>query len=337
MPVLEPVEAFAPIFIVGVQRSGTTLLRTMLHAHSDLCIGYECALYKILGDRYEGGVAAQDAETFLDDLLAVRRFDLWDLDRDTLRTAIFDAEAGGSGPIAYVEVLYRIALCYLQKEKPEATHFGFKNPHGIYHLEFIFDLFPKARILHMIRDPRGVLSSEKKKRSKIDGYKPEETTWMVARRHRKMMQIAEAYKSDPRYLAIQYRDLVTNFEPTLGKVLTFLDLEFEDEVRTYHLTARDGGFTPEKELWQHSKSLEPPDPSRVDKFQTELTLRERSTMEMVCGRTLTKLPGASRSGSFLEGAIGVSQILLSKLAQQAGSKKQTDTPENESLDSKKLN
>ena len=337
MPVLEPAEAFEPIFIVGVQRSGTTLLRTMLHAHSDLCIGYECALYKILADRYEGGVAIENAETFLDDLLAVRRFDLWNLDRDTLRTSIFGSEASDAGTISYVDVLHRIAMCYLQKEKPDATHFGFKNPHGIYHLEFIFDLFPEARILHMIRDPRGVLSSEKKKRSKIDGYQPEETTWMVARRHRKMMQIAETFKSDPRYLAIQYRDLVTNFEPTLGKVLTFLDLEFEDKVRTYHLTAQDGSFTPEKELWQHSKSLEPPDPSRVDKFQTELTLRECSTIEIICGRTLTRLPGVSRLGSFSEGVIGVGQILLSKLAQRAKSGKRTGRSEDKPLDPQKMN
>ena len=309
----EPFDAFEPIFIVGVQRSGTTLLRTMLHAHSDLCIGYECALYKILADQFESGVKTQDSESFLDALLEVRRFDLWGLDRSTLRTAIFGSETvADRQTISYTEVLRRIAMCYRQKEKPNASHFGFKNPHGIYHLEFIFDLFPKARILHMIRDPRGVLSSEKKKRSKINGYQAQDTIWMVARRHRRMMKVAEAYKSDPRYLAIQYRDLVTDFEPTLRNILTFLGLDFEDKVRNYHLTARDGDFTPEKEMWQHSKSLEPPDPTRVDMFQTELTQRELSTMERLCGSTLSKLPHVSRSGSFWEGTVGTGQILTRK-------------------------
>jgi hypothetical protein len=142
--------------------------------------------------------------------------------------------------------LRRVATCYQRKEKPQATRFGFKNPNGIYHLDFIFELFPEARVLHMIRDPRGVLNSEKKKRTKEGSYQSKDMIWTVARRHRKMIQVAGAYQADPRYLAIQYSNLVTDFESTMKKILAFLNLELEDGVRDYHLVARDGSFTPQK-------------------------------------------------------------------------------------------
>jgi hypothetical protein len=272
--------------------------------------------------RYGSGIIARDAETFLDDLLAVRRFDLWNLERGELRAAIFGPDTSTKTEnVPYAEALRRIAVCYQQKEKPWATRFGFKNPNGIYHIDFILELFPEARILHMIRDPRGVLSSEKKKLTKEGRYKSKDMIWTVARRHRKMVQIAEAYEPDPRYLAIYYHELVTDFESTLEKVLDFLNLKFENEVRDYHLVAREGDFTPQKELWQHGKSLERPDPTRVDMFLTELSLRELSTIEMLCGHTLTNLPTINRSGTFMEGVIGVGQVLLSKIAQKVWTQK----------------
>jgi hypothetical protein len=68
-------------------------------------------------------------------------------------------------------------------------------------------------------------------------------------------------------------------------------------------------------------------------FKTELTLRELSTIEMLCGRTLTKLPVGSRTGTFSEGVIGVGQVLIRKIFQQARGQKYFIQPENEPLDS----
>ena len=53
---------------MGVQRSGTTLLRNLMIKHPDICIPYENGFYKVLQKKYNKGLNNQNSEQFLIDL-----------------------------------------------------------------------------------------------------------------------------------------------------------------------------------------------------------------------------------------------------------------------------
>ena len=72
-----------PLLVLGVRRSGTTLLRVMLDRHSQLAVPDETYFVPQLADRHPRPVAADD---FLDD---VRRVVEWDIPLDKVR-AILD-------------------------------------------------------------------------------------------------------------------------------------------------------------------------------------------------------------------------------------------------------
>ena len=58
----------APVIVLGVSRSGTTLLKEMLDRHSELAIPSESYFIPQLWDRHRG----RGSEALIDDLVAIR-------------------------------------------------------------------------------------------------------------------------------------------------------------------------------------------------------------------------------------------------------------------------
>jgi hypothetical protein len=277
------------LFIVGVERSGTTLLRTVLHAHPRIWVGYECGFHRRLFDRHADGIdCAQGLEAFLNDLFAVTRFKHWGLSRDRIADALLSA---GQDVLPYRDAIYRIAQAVRDANRPEGTWVGFKYPNDIYHIDFLFGLFPQARVVHIIRDPRAVMASEKAKRIKLGRYDRTETIFAVARRYRHMAQERARWRGDNRYLEVSYENLIGDFSNSMTKLLAALGLDLAPEVLEYHRLAREFRFTPESDLWQHPLTLAPPDLSRLTAYRDELDRHERAGIELLCRRDLHEIHG----------------------------------------------
>ena len=79
----------APFFIVGCERSGTTLLRLILDAHPRLCVPTESnfipALYDTAVNAFGGVDDLSDTDCLLETLFQARRYRLWKLDDDVVR------------------------------------------------------------------------------------------------------------------------------------------------------------------------------------------------------------------------------------------------------------
>ncbi len=130
-PVDTPNGAFTPIFIVGMHRSGTTLLEQILGGHSQVTDGGETYLFsgqmRLATDYRSQGPL--DAE-----LVA--------------RAADADYRAVGEGFLA--------ASAWRARGKPFLTE---KLPTNYLNLGFIAKALPQARFLHMMRDPLETLFS----------------------------------------------------------------------------------------------------------------------------------------------------------------------------------
>lgn len=256
-----------PFFIVGVQRSGTTLLRSILNHHPDIFVAYECAMYRVLAPSHSPHII--DKQKFLDDLFNVPRFDYWGVGRGDCEQLVTDS---------FSETVLNIAL--FAAEKP-SKWFGFKNPNGVFHLEQTIKDFPNAKIIEMKRDPRAILASEKKKSLAKDGqYNKYAMIWQVALRVRKASLVRQKWRHKECFITVEYASVISDFDSTVSRILEFL------KVTDLNL-ANYRGDIPLQEMHYHSKAGERPDSSRIDAFLSELTDFEIAAVEGFCGKELT--------------------------------------------------
>ncbi|MEO8366960.1 MAG: sulfotransferase [Pseudoxanthomonas sp.] len=189
-----------PIFIIGMHRSGTTLLERILAGHSQVTDG---------GETY--GFTAQ-----LD--IAVDHKTSGALDVVTAdRLADADFEAIGR---SFIEELRAHAA-----GRPFVTE---KLPPNLVNAGFIAKALPNARILHMVRDPRDTCFSNLRtyfNRTAAYSYDQLELTDYY-RQYRDLMRHWHAVMPG-RILDVDYDELVAHPEATASKVLAFCGLPFE--------------------------------------------------------------------------------------------------------------
>jgi LPS sulfotransferase NodH len=173
----------------GAPRSGTTLLRTLLDRHPELCAGPETKLF--VPAAFNLAWLARAYEVPLADLEAM-------VDSAPSQAAFVDAFAArvtsDAGKARWAE----------------------KTPQNIRHLDWILTRFPSASVIHIIRDGRDVVCSMREHPDWrwVDGawqkvLVPRSVEW-YARRWLDDTAAGMAWRRDPRYVEIRYEDLVAD-------------------------------------------------------------------------------------------------------------------------------
>ncbi len=103
-----------------------------------------------------------------------------------------------------------------------------KTPHHLQHLEFIFEIFPEARIIHMLRDPRDVaLSFTRQVWAPSD---PEDAAKLLKMMYEAWFDKRPKLKLTPEnYLEVRLEDLTTMTHQTLETIQAFCGLSFAFE------------------------------------------------------------------------------------------------------------
>lgn len=251
-----------PIFIIGVHRSGTTLLRYMLSSSPRIYIPPESDFIpRFFLGRAQQALSVEEVADLLATIFEEYRF-AKEWEGQPPEATAFLAAMDGHTPAAFLETLYRqYAAQY------GATRWGDKTPIYASYVDLIHELFPRARFVHIIRDARDVTLSM------LDKWEAKEfhvDVYFCARNWVRRIRAARAAGRRLEaglYHEVHYETLVRDPESTVRAICDFLDEPFLPEMVSQHRLAQEqlpaGGF--------HEAVRHPPTTSRIARWQREMT------------------------------------------------------------------
>jgi hypothetical protein len=270
------------LFLVGVARSGTTLLQRMLNSHPQLAVSNDPAFTHVPLRTVPDGVDPPLTPDLVEATLALRTFARLKLPEDAVRQAAAGARTWSQFVCGVYDAFAR------QHGKALA---GEKMARYVTHLPQLTALFPWARFVHIIRDGRDVALSqlewahERRGPGRLALWREEPVgvsalswRWMVGTGRRDGVALGAG-----RYHEVRYEELVDGPEASLRRLTTFLELPFAAEMLRYHQgkLRRDPGLTA-KQAWL------PPTPGLRD-WRTQMRPRDLELFEAIAGDQLSQL------------------------------------------------
>jgi hypothetical protein len=263
-----------PIVIGGCGRSGTTLARVILDSHPNICCGPE-------------------AELFLPAPLDLRKLqEKFKLAPETLR-ATYEASESRA------EFIDRFAdICC---ESAGKNRWAEKTPRNVLHLNYLFERFPSARFVYLLRDGRDVACSLRThpRHKVVDGRLVPVNTWKpmaeCAERWRDSVIAARPYWDDARFHTLRYEELVTVPRQSIGRLLEFLDEPWDDAVLAH--SEAPSSFRDATTFPQNPEALKPIETSAVARWQRDMSDEDKAVFKRVAGELLAEC-GYARSSDW---------------------------------------
>lgn len=273
MTTLRQSEPSAPIFIVGLPRSGTTLLASMLAAHSRIACGPETHFFsRLSGKKRQAAVKGpwpDHAVDVIQSLKIARKSvsDLFELSRADLREKLRTMPPSESAMLRVLTETYALA-----SGKPRWAE---KTPNHLLYVEHIRALYPDARIIRIVRDPRdSVLSITKN----LSEWFSDSNIANACFCSHWLTCTQPFFDIDEGSLTVKYEDLVKDAKDTMIAVCDFIGEQFESAM----MDTRESGkrlATP-GEPWKKQVS-EPLDPSRLYVWRHSFPSRELKACEYI--------------------------------------------------------
>ena len=285
----------APIFISGMPRSGTKLLRDIINNHSRISIPdsethFIPEFMRTFGVSYDFGTD-QQVQTVLDRFYQTK-FYLRQSKPDIQLEHIY----GLSPDVSWASLFESILRYYGVKEDP-CARFGDKTPGYILHLPLLCSIWPDIKMIHIVRDPRDYSASVKHAWGM--SLRRAAYRWSIT------MKRAVAYRSrySDNYLEVRYEILLSDPDTVIQKICEFIGCDFEPDLSELkHATENLGSVKGHIGLVKSNKN----------RYQENLSTQAIKTIEGICcepGKALGYFNGEAINPIHLSGF----QLLLLKL------------------------
>ena len=198
-----------PIFILGMPRSGTSLVEQIISSHDSVYGAGELStlmelLYPILKDRLSSGK---------------------------------DQNISSESNLTLIRKKYLDSLAHLDTSANIITD---KTPANFQNIGFIFSIFPDAKIIHLNRDPRAICWSIYKSNWSETGYGFSYNVDDLVKFYSLYSNLMNFWhkKFPGKIYDICYEDLTTNQEQETRKLLEYCGLEWDENCLNFHKNKR---------------------------------------------------------------------------------------------------
>jgi len=234
-----------PYFLIGAERSGTTLLRLMLDAHPLISWTHE---FEYVVERIDSPDSWPDTGAYID----------WLSKNWNFLTSGFQIDRTLDYP--------SLIKSFLTQKQGNCPIVG-ATCHS--HYDRLLRLFPKAKFIYLLRDPRDVA------RSNIAiGWAG--NVWTGVDRWIEAVNLWERVKQklekDISYIEIKFEQLIVSPEETLSSICNFMNIDYDSKMMSY------------PEYTTYSKI----DIGIVDKWKRNMRKREIRLVEYKCQESMAK-------------------------------------------------
>ena len=264
-----------PLIVLGVSRSGTTLLRVILDRSPGIAIPDESFFVPLLARRHRHAI---DAAHFLDDVARIPTIRDWGLTAADVAPRVRSGMERGDAIAAIFESY---------AERAEKPRWGDKTPMYMRHLALLDELFPSAQYVHLIRDGRDAALSflEMPEGTFTRIWAHPRTPAQFACLWRKEVRDARALGrrvGSDRYLEVRYEELVADPETLVRRICSFAEIPFEPAMLDY-AGAVDVSSKP------HQQRLLRPPTAGVRSWREDMSDDDVAAFEEVAGDLLGEL------------------------------------------------
>jgi hypothetical protein len=257
-------------FILSVPRSGSTLLRLHMNEFDGVIALPETHLFEFKQKhRNRSWTSKSDIEFLARKWVKFHTIAKFPVNHETLRNQIINHSKSWRDLFALTIEQYRIE-----------QHPGLKNPvwveksppHIFYQNE-IKSLFPEAKFVFLIRDPRAVIGSLKTMPWSTSNVYALARSWKSA---------TQKFMNSNQNIVIQYESLVKSPETEIRKLFDFMNLS-----GSFRLAERvDSSF--EKQNWNSVNAIKPISTEHIEKWRNQLSFTDSDVeiIEHVCKKEM---------------------------------------------------
>jgi hypothetical protein len=267
------------IFIVGVGRSGTSLLQSMLNAHPNITSTPETHFLRnyVFPNLKNKGIV--NAKNFFLRLEEDDNFKRISLPVDEIWT---NRTSKKIDVLSFYKSMFKTYADYKGKQ-----YLVDKDPRNIDYMPQLKHLFPKSKIIHIYRDPRDVVTSKTKA-----AWSMSRPYWLHALIGQYQMKIGrrngqKCFSRNSQYIEVKYENLLEYPEQTLKIVTKFIGVEYNESMLSFSKSAKE--LVDKKEMQWKKETLKPLMKSNSNKWKTHLSTFQASFVEQVSIEYFQKL------------------------------------------------
>lgn len=260
---MDTIENTPVFFILGRERSGTTMLRVNLNNHSKTNIPPESPFIIHLYKKYHSNQKI-DTEEFIKDLKKETFFRMWKIDYKAL-TKILEGITHANFP--------NYCKAILSQEQQNSILLGDKNPINSLFGNKLIKVFPKAKFIWLIRDYRAQVNSMLKVNFEKKIISSLAARWVGF--NKEIEHLKNNYPSQ--VLLIKYENLVENPEKQYSNICSFLEIGYEADIL---MTNR---HKKEFNIKHHTSLEEKINTKHIKEWETDLSADQIKDCEAVAG------------------------------------------------------
>jgi hypothetical protein len=226
---IDKIKNLPVFFIIGRERSGTTLLRMLFDAHPNVNIQIEFHFISIMFTKYCNITywTATKINEFYNDIVRLPRIHLLTIDKEKLKADLLLCAGPGNFSTLCRVVLFNYISFF---KKGEIVLLGDKCPYYSLICDVLLRIFPEARFVHLVRDYRDNILSMLNVNIETKFFSSLAYRWKYYNK-----RIEKSKRKTPEsFYTIRYEDLVTEPVKYLKEICNFLGITYDKSMPEFY-------------------------------------------------------------------------------------------------------